>query len=172
MTLSLPGNEVEAFFYFLPRWTIGKLVVQVLCELPESYEAYRKQQHSGILVLCIFFGSAFQILFLPRKELALAFLLLVAVARSLLPPQGIHFYFLLFRGISFLIVGMDLIGKQGTFQPGSEFDQLHTEDSVPKLHDGKTTGAAYEDGGQSNIMLSSTFDEASLKTSFQTQEVK
>eukprot|EP01018_Ginkgo_biloba_P024330 Gb_17619 [translate_table: standard] len=36
--------------------------------------------------------------------------------------------------------------KQGTFRPGSEFDQLHTEDSVPKACDGKTTGAVYEDG--------------------------
>eukprot|EP01018_Ginkgo_biloba_P029553 Gb_20736 [translate_table: standard] len=82
---------------------------------------------------------------LYRKELALAFLLLVAAARSLLSPQGIHFYFLLFHGISFLIVGLDLIIEQGTFRPGSEFDQLHTEDSVPKSHDGKTTVTAYED---------------------------
>eukprot|EP01018_Ginkgo_biloba_P015521 Gb_39722 [translate_table: standard] len=29
MTLSLPGNEVEASFCFLPRWTIRQLVVQV-----------------------------------------------------------------------------------------------------------------------------------------------
>eukprot|EP01018_Ginkgo_biloba_P033050 Gb_00961 [translate_table: standard] len=29
MTLSLPRNEVEASFSFLPRWTVGKLVVQV-----------------------------------------------------------------------------------------------------------------------------------------------
>eukprot|EP01018_Ginkgo_biloba_P011446 Gb_05418 [translate_table: standard] len=49
---------------------------------------------------------------LYRKELALAFLLLVAAARSLLSAQGIHFYFLLFQGISFLIVGLDLIGEQ------------------------------------------------------------
>ncbi|KAE8714378.1 hypothetical protein F3Y22_tig00110198pilonHSYRG00266 [Hibiscus syriacus] len=46
------------------------------------------------------------------KELALAFLLLTASARSLLSAQGIHFYFLLFQGISFLLVGLDLIGKQ------------------------------------------------------------
>ncbi|CAN6450145.1 unnamed protein product [Victoria cruziana] len=47
-----------------------------------------------------------------RKELALAFLLLTAAARSLLSAQGIHFYFLLFQGISFLMVGLDLIGEQ------------------------------------------------------------
>eukprot|EP00268_Persea_americana_P042127 TRINITY_DN4211_c0_g4_i2.p1 TRINITY_DN4211_c0_g4~~TRINITY_DN4211_c0_g4_i2.p1 ORF type:complete len:693 (-),score=112.62 TRINITY_DN4211_c0_g4_i2:415-2493(-) len=47
-----------------------------------------------------------------RKELALAFLLLMASARSLLSAQGIHFYFLLFQGISFLLVGLDLIGEQ------------------------------------------------------------
>ncbi|OAY51054.1 probable xyloglucan glycosyltransferase 12 [Manihot esculenta] len=46
------------------------------------------------------------------KELALAFLLLAASARSLLSAQGIHFYFLLFQGISFLLVGFDLIGEQ------------------------------------------------------------
>ncbi|KAM7520905.1 hypothetical protein LguiB_019867 [Lonicera macranthoides] len=46
------------------------------------------------------------------KELALAFLLLTASARSLLSTQGIHFYFLLFQGISFLLVGLDLIGEQ------------------------------------------------------------
>ncbi|KAG6502192.1 probable xyloglucan glycosyltransferase 9 [Zingiber officinale] len=47
-----------------------------------------------------------------RKELALAFLLLTAAARSLLSAQGIHFYFLLFQGIAFLLVGLDLIGEQ------------------------------------------------------------
>lgn len=46
------------------------------------------------------------------KELTLAFLLLTAAARSLLSAQGIHFYFLLFQGITFLIVGLDLIGEQ------------------------------------------------------------
>ncbi|CAA0809076.1 Probable xyloglucan glycosyltransferase 12 [Striga hermonthica] len=46
------------------------------------------------------------------KELALAFLLLTAAARSLLSAQGIHFYFLLFQGVSFLLVGFDLIGEQ------------------------------------------------------------
>eukprot|EP01018_Ginkgo_biloba_P029637 Gb_38699 [translate_table: standard] len=40
----------------------------------------------------------------------------------------------------------ELLLIQGTFRPGSEFDQLHAEDSVPKSHDGKTTGVAYEDG--------------------------
>jgi hypothetical protein len=47
-----------------------------------------------------------------RKELMLAFLLLTASVRSLLSAQGIHFYFLLFQGISFLLVGLDLIGEQ------------------------------------------------------------
>ena len=46
------------------------------------------------------------------KELALAFLLLTASLRSLLSAQVIHFYFLLFQGISFLLVGLDLIGEQ------------------------------------------------------------
>ncbi|KAM7506650.1 hypothetical protein LguiA_017103 [Lonicera macranthoides] len=47
-----------------------------------------------------------------RKELALAFLLLTASARSLLSAHGIHFYYLLFQGLSFLAVGLDLIGEQ------------------------------------------------------------
>ncbi|KAI3784228.1 hypothetical protein L1987_43323 [Smallanthus sonchifolius] len=46
------------------------------------------------------------------KELMLAFLLLTAAARSLLAAQGIHFYFLLFQGIAFILVGLDLIGEQ------------------------------------------------------------
>ncbi|KAJ7542456.1 hypothetical protein O6H91_10G107500 [Diphasiastrum complanatum] len=49
---------------------------------------------------------------LYRKELTLAFLLLIAAARSLLSAQGVHFYFLLFQGISFLVIGLDLIGEQ------------------------------------------------------------
>ncbi|RAL40882.1 hypothetical protein DM860_008580 [Cuscuta australis] len=47
-----------------------------------------------------------------RKELTLAFLLLTAAARSLLSAQGIHFYYLLFQGLAFLVVGLDLIGEQ------------------------------------------------------------
>lgn len=47
-----------------------------------------------------------------KKELALAFLLLTAALRSLLSKQGVHFYFLLFQGIAFLLVGLDLIGEQ------------------------------------------------------------
>ncbi|KAM2367340.1 hypothetical protein EV1_044584 [Malus domestica] len=47
-----------------------------------------------------------------RKELALAFLLLTAAARSFLSAHGVHFYFLLFQGLSFLAVGLDLIGEQ------------------------------------------------------------
>ncbi|KAF3435917.1 hypothetical protein FNV43_RR23009 [Rhamnella rubrinervis] len=49
---------------------------------------------------------------LYRKELILAFILLTASVRSLLSAQGIHFYFLLFQGITFLVVGLDLIGEQ------------------------------------------------------------
>jgi hypothetical protein len=49
---------------------------------------------------------------LYRKELALAIILLTASVRSLLSAQGIHFYFLLFQGVSFLVVGLDLIGEQ------------------------------------------------------------
>ncbi|KAJ8748155.1 hypothetical protein K2173_000563 [Erythroxylum novogranatense] len=49
---------------------------------------------------------------LYRMELSLAFILLTASVRSLLSAQGIHFYFLLFQGISFLVVGLDLIGEQ------------------------------------------------------------
>ncbi|KAL5080103.1 hypothetical protein RYX36_008524 [Vicia faba] len=49
---------------------------------------------------------------LYRKELALAFLLLTASARSLLSEHGVHFYFLLFQGLSFLVMGLDLIGEQ------------------------------------------------------------
>lgn len=49
---------------------------------------------------------------LYKKELALAFLLLTAAARSLLSSHGVHFYFLLFQGLSFLVVGLDLIGEQ------------------------------------------------------------
>ncbi|CAK7349411.1 unnamed protein product [Dovyalis caffra] len=49
---------------------------------------------------------------LYQKELALALILLTASVRSLLSAQGIHFYFLLFQGISFLVVGLDLIGEQ------------------------------------------------------------
>ncbi|KAE8718920.1 putative xyloglucan glycosyltransferase 2 [Hibiscus syriacus] len=47
-----------------------------------------------------------------RKELTLAFLLLTASVRSLLAVQGVHFYFLLFQGVTFLLVGLDLIGEQ------------------------------------------------------------
>lgn len=47
-----------------------------------------------------------------KKELFLAFLLLTASVRSLLSAQGVHFYFLLFQGVTFLLVGLDLIGEQ------------------------------------------------------------
>ena len=49
---------------------------------------------------------------LYRKELTLALILLTASVRSLMSAQGIHFYFLLFQGITFLAVGLDLIGEQ------------------------------------------------------------
>ncbi|CAN1272869.1 Xyloglucan glycosyltransferase 4 [Linum perenne] len=49
---------------------------------------------------------------LYKKELVLASLLLTAAARSLLSAHGVHFYFLLFQGLSFLVVGLDLIGEQ------------------------------------------------------------
>lgn len=50
-----------------------------------------------------------------RKELALAFLLLTASLRSLLSAHGLHFYFLLFQGFTFLLVGLDLIGQQMSY---------------------------------------------------------
>ncbi|WJX09571.1 putative xyloglucan glycosyltransferase 12 [Trifolium repens] len=62
----------------------------------EKNEAASKKKHNRIYM----------------KELSLALLLLTASARSLLSAQGIHFYFLLFQGISFLLVGLDLIGEQ------------------------------------------------------------
>ncbi|KAL2489117.1 putative xyloglucan glycosyltransferase 12 [Forsythia ovata] len=62
----------------------------------QEQKASRKKKHNRIYT----------------KELTLAFLLLTASARSLLSAQGIHFYFLLFQGISFLLVGLDLIGEQ------------------------------------------------------------
>eukprot|EP00897_Mesotaenium_endlicherianum_P004358 jgi/Mesen1/3950/ME000209S02952 len=46
-----------------------------------------------------------------RKELSLALLLLVAASRSLLTEHGMHFYFLAFQGLTFLVVGLDLIGE-------------------------------------------------------------
>lgn len=49
---------------------------------------------------------------LYKQELALSLLLLTASARSLLSAHGVHFYYLLFQGLSFLIVGLDLIGEQ------------------------------------------------------------
>lgn len=61
------------------------------------------------------------------KELALAFLLLTASARSLLSAQGIHFYFLLFQGISFLLVGLDLIGEQVIWNENEKTDDLSSK---------------------------------------------
>ncbi|CAH1443990.1 unnamed protein product [Lactuca virosa] len=62
----------------------------------EETKAYRKRKYNRVYT----------------KELMLAFLLLTAAARSLLAAQGIHFYFLLFQGIAFFLVGLDLIGEQ------------------------------------------------------------
>ena len=64
--------------------------------LPKKDAPKKKQKHNRIY----------------RKELALSFLLLTAAARSVLSAQGIHFYFLLFQGVSFLVMGLDLIGEQ------------------------------------------------------------
>ncbi|KAJ0977572.1 hypothetical protein J5N97_013046 [Dioscorea zingiberensis] len=47
-----------------------------------------------------------------KEEVALALLLLTAAARSFLFADGVHFYFLLFQGLSFLVVGLGLIGEQ------------------------------------------------------------
>lgn len=60
-----------------------------------------------------------------RKELALAFLLLIASVRSLLSAQGVHFYFLLFQGVSFLLVGLDLIGEQMSWCKGLKKKTAH-----------------------------------------------
>lgn len=62
----------------------------------EEMKAYRKKKYNRVYT----------------KELTLAFLLLTAAARSLLTAQGIHFYYLLFQGIAFFLVGLDLIGEQ------------------------------------------------------------
>ncbi|XP_024964195.1 probable xyloglucan glycosyltransferase 12 [Cynara cardunculus var. scolymus] len=62
----------------------------------EEMKAYRNKKHNRVYT----------------KELMLAFLLLTAAARSLLAARGVHFYFLLFQGIAFFLVGLDLIGEQ------------------------------------------------------------
>lgn len=49
---------------------------------------------------------------LYHKELALAFLLLISAVRSLFSVGGMHFYFLLFQGLAFLAVGMDVISDE------------------------------------------------------------
>nr|GMD93888.1 probable xyloglucan glycosyltransferase 12 [Ipomoea batatas] len=90
--------------------------VECQCELPESYEAYRKQQHrwhSGpmqLFRLClpdIIRSKVINCVTVYRIKRFIE-----ASARSLMSAQGIHFYFLLFQGISFLLVGLDLIGQQ------------------------------------------------------------
>ena len=69
---------------------------------------------------------------LYRKELALAFILLTASVRSLLSAQGIHFYFLLFQGITFLVVGLDLIGEQVSWPSYHYFSSF--ESSFPWIY--------------------------------------
>ncbi|GER37469.1 cellulose synthase-like protein [Striga asiatica] len=140
----------------LHGWKFIFLDVECQCELPESYEAYRKQQHrwhSGpmqLFRLClptifqpkISLWKKFNMIFLffllrkfilpfysftlfcvilpmsmfiPKAKLSswvICFLLLAASARSLLSSQRIHFYFLLFQGVAFLLVGLDLIREQ------------------------------------------------------------
>ncbi|CAK9168449.1 unnamed protein product [Ilex paraguariensis] len=71
-------------------------LVEMKEEIKQQEQKSKKKKHNRIYT----------------KELALAFLLLTASARSLLSAQGIHFYFLLFQGVSFLLVGLDLIGEQ------------------------------------------------------------
>ncbi|CAL0317244.1 unnamed protein product [Lupinus luteus] len=68
--------------------------LEILCKLKEAKKPEKKRNK------------------VYRKELALAFLLLIACARSLLSEHGLHFYFLLFQGLSFLVMGLDLIGEQ------------------------------------------------------------
>ncbi|KAL8153013.1 hypothetical protein V2J09_010773 [Rumex salicifolius] len=47
-----------------------------------------------------------------KEELAIAFLLLIASVRSLLSKEALHFCFLFSQGITFLVVGLDLISEQ------------------------------------------------------------
>lgn len=70
---------------------------------------------------------------LYRKELALAFILLTAAVRSLLSAQGIHFYFLLFQGISFLVVGLDLIGEQVSWSSLLSSGKSRSHKITPRL---------------------------------------
>ncbi|KAF8657762.1 hypothetical protein HU200_059922 [Digitaria exilis] len=72
-----------------------------LIEINVEKEQHEKAQHDAKKANKIY-----------KKELALSLLLLTAATRSLLSAQGIHFYFLLFQGVSFLAVGLDLIGEQ------------------------------------------------------------
>ncbi|EPS69365.1 hypothetical protein M569_05401, partial [Genlisea aurea] len=45
------------------------------------------------------------------KELGLALFLLMASVKSLVSAGGLHFYFLVFQGITFLVVSLDLVGE-------------------------------------------------------------
>ncbi|XAR48444.1 Xyloglucan 6-xylosyltransferase [Bertholletia excelsa] len=75
---------------------LGKLEEEMKLNEVKEKKTFKKKKHNRIYT----------------KELSLAFLLLTASLRSLLSAQGIHFYFLLFQGVSFLLVGLDLIGEQ------------------------------------------------------------
>uniref|UniRef100_A0A0A9FQN7 Uncharacterized protein n=1 Tax=Arundo donax TaxID=35708 RepID=A0A0A9FQN7_ARUDO len=89
--------------------TKGISLGQLHKQLPESELTeinMRKEQHEKVL------HDAKKTNKVYKKELALSLLLLTAATRSLLSAQGIHFYFLLFQGVSFLLVGLDLIGEQ------------------------------------------------------------
>lgn len=88
------GEKVPAHERGSSVTTLGEMKEELLKQ--EQKGSKKKKKHNRIYM----------------KELSLAFLLLTASARSLLSAQGIHFYFLLFQGVSFLLVGLDLIGEQ------------------------------------------------------------
>ncbi|KAH9742014.1 Xyloglucan glycosyltransferase 4 [Citrus sinensis] len=87
-----------------------------LAEREEKMQLHRRNSESGLELLSKLKEEKIPVTRkrnrLYRKELALAFLLLTAAARSLLSAHGVHFYFLLFQGLSFLVMGLDLIGEQ------------------------------------------------------------
>lgn len=87
-----------------------------LAEREEKMQLHRRNSESGLELLSKLKEKKIPVTRkrnrLYRKELALAFLLLTAAARSLLSAHGVHFYFLLFQGLSFLVMGLDLIGEQ------------------------------------------------------------
>lgn len=101
------------------EWVVTKKVGRLsetdlagMAEMAEQQEAATEQEHLVPKVADPPQPRKKKVNRIYRKELALALLLLTASARSLLSVQGIHFYFLLFQGIAFLVVGLDLIGEQ------------------------------------------------------------